>query len=119
MKRSITVFGGAGFLGRHIVRHLLDRGFAVRVATRHPERTKRMFPDETRPLEAIRADVNDDASVAAAVAGACAVVNAVSLYVEHGSETFHSVHVAAAARVARQAHAQEVERLAHVSGLGA
>jgi NADH dehydrogenase len=118
MKRSVTVFGGTGFLGRRIVRHLLDRGFVVRVATRHPERPKRMFPDETRPLEAIRADVNDDASVAAAVAGAFAVVNAVSLYVEHGSETFHSVHVAAAARVARHARAQGVAQLAHVSGIG-
>src|ERR1700730_6582849 len=113
MKRSVTLFGGTGFLGRRIVRHLLDRGFAVRVATRHPERAKRMFPDETRSLEAIRADVNEDASVTGAVAGAFAVVNAVSLYVEQGSETFHSVHVAAAARLARQAHAQEVERLAH------
>jgi uncharacterized protein YbjT (DUF2867 family) len=119
MERSITVFGGTGFLGRRIVRHLLDRGFAVRVATRHPERTQRMFPDETRSPEAVRADVTDEAAVAAAVAGAFAVVNAVSLYLEHGSETFHSVHVAAAARVARQAHAQGVERLAHVSGLGA
>ena len=119
MKRSVTVFGGTGFLGRRIVRQLLDRGFAVRVATRHPERAQRLFPDETRSLEAVRADVNDDASVALAVAGAFAVVNAVSLYVEHGSETFHSVHVAAAARVARQAQAQNVERLLHVSGLGA
>jgi uncharacterized protein YbjT (DUF2867 family) len=119
MERSVTVFGGTGFLGRRIVRHLLDYGYAVRVATRHPERARPLLKNERRPVEAIRADVNDDASVAAAVAGAFAVVNAVSLYVEHGSETFHSVHVAAAARVARRAQAQKVERLAHVSGLGA
>jgi NADH dehydrogenase len=118
MERSVTVFGGTGFLGRRIVRHLLDRGFVVRVATRHPHRARRMFSDETRPLEAIQADVNDDRSLAAAVAGAFAVVNAVSLYVEHGSETFHSVHVAAAARVARQAREQGVAQLAHVSGIG-
>jgi len=119
MERSITVFGGTGFLGRRIVRHLLDRGFAVRVAARHPERARPLLKDETRPVEAIRADVNDDAAVAAAVAGAFAVVNAVSLYVEHGSDTFRSVHVAAAARVARLAQAQNVERLVHVSGIGA
>jgi NADH dehydrogenase len=47
------------------------------------------------------------------------VVNAVSLYVEHGQQTFHSVHVESAQRVAAQAHRAGVERLAHVSGIGA
>jgi uncharacterized protein YbjT (DUF2867 family) len=119
MERSVTVFGGTGFLGRRIVRHLLDRGLAVRVATRHPERARRLFADETRPVDAIGANVDDDGSVRAALAGACAVVNAVSLYVERGSRTFHSVHVEAAARVARHAREQGAERLLHVSGIGA
>ena len=115
----VTVLGGTGFLGRRIVAHLLDLGFTVRIAARHPDRARRMFADEARPLEPIRADVSDDGSVAAAVAGAFAVVNAVSLYVERGGATFHSVHVEAAARVARQAQAHGVERLVHVSGIGA
>ena len=51
-------------------------------------------------------------------AGAYGVVNAVSLYVEHGRETFHSVHVEAAQRVADQARRAGVKRLAHVSGIG-
>jgi uncharacterized protein YbjT (DUF2867 family) len=57
--------------------------------------------------------------VADVLAGTHAAVNAVSLYVERGQETFHSVHVEAAERVAVQAHRVGVERLAHVSGLGA
>jgi uncharacterized protein YbjT (DUF2867 family) len=118
MPQIVTVFGGTGFLGRRVVADLVGRGFTVRVATRHPDRAQRLFADEARP-QAIPADVNDDASVAAAVAGAFAVVNAVSLYVEHGGATFRSVHVDAAARVARQAQAQNVERLVHVSGIGA
>jgi uncharacterized protein YbjT (DUF2867 family) len=119
MPRSITVFGGTGFLGRHVVRHLLDRGFSVRVATRHPDRARRIFADETRTVDAIRADVDDDNAIAAAIADAFAIVNAVSLYVERGSCTFHSVHVEAAARVARHAREQGVARLLHVSGIGA
>jgi NADH dehydrogenase len=54
-----------------------------------------------------------------ALAGAYGVVNAVSLYVEHGQETFHAVHVEAAQRVAAQTLRAGVERLAHVSGIGA
>ena len=66
----------------------------VRVASRHPGRA------EGDGLETIAADARDERSVEAAVAGADGVVNAISLYVEHGRDTFHSVHVEAAARIA-------------------
>ena len=54
-----------------------------------------------------------------ALAGAFGVVNAVSLYVERGNQTFRSVHVEAAARVAKHSRALGVQRLAHISGIGA
>ena len=113
---KVTVFGGTGFLGRCVVRRLLERDFSARVAARHPERIAALFPDAQ--LEAIHADVNDDRSVAAAVAGVAGVVNAVSLYRESGPQTFRSVHVEAAARVARLAREAGVERFIHVSGIG-
>src|SRR5713226_10518821 len=50
------------------------------------------------------------------LAGAYGVVNTVSLYVEHGQETFHSIHVESAQRVAAQAHRAGVDRLIHISG---
>jgi uncharacterized protein YbjT (DUF2867 family) len=110
----VTVFGGTGFLGRRIVGHLVAAGFAVRSASRHPGSAT--SADDGMP---VRADVNEGSSIAAAVAGASAVVNAVSLYGERGDQTFHSVHVEAAARVAKHAREAGVERLVHVSGLGA
>jgi NADH dehydrogenase len=113
---KVTVFGGTGFLGQRVVQRLLERGFSVRVAARRPERIAALFSDV--PFEAIHADVNDDRSVGAAVAGVEGVVNAVSLYLESGAETFHSVHVEAAARVARLAREAGVERFIHVSGIG-
>ena len=110
---AVVVFGGTGFLGRRVVSHLLSRGFSVRIATRHPERA-----DQPR-VQCIRADVNDDAAVAAAVEGCFGVVNAVSLYVERGGATFHSIHVEAAARIADAAAKAGVQRLVHLSGIGA
>ena len=115
---KMTVFGGTGYLGHRVVQRLLERDFSVRVASRHPERTAALFPNVKLGIESIRADINDDRSVAAAVAGVEGVVNAVSLYVEGGHETFHSVHVTDAARVARLAREAGVERLIHVSGIG-
>ena len=115
-RRKVTVFGGTGFLGQRVVQRLLERDFSVRVAARHPERITALFPDVQ--LDAILADVNDDRSVAAAVAGVEGVVNAVSLYAESGPRTFHSVHVEAATRVARLAREAGVGRFIHVSGIG-
>ena len=117
--RTVTVFGGTGFLGRRVVRHLRKRGFSVRIASRHPDRGHRLFALDDPQLQSVAANVHDERSVADGLAGAYGVANAVSLYVEHRQETFHSVHVEAAERVAAQAHRAGVERLAHVSGIGA
>jgi uncharacterized protein YbjT (DUF2867 family) len=115
--RMVTVFGGTGFLGRHAVRHILGQNRPVRIASRHPERVPGR--SEGAALQSIRADINDEAAVEAAVAGAYGVVNAVSLYLERGTETFHALHVKAAERLARHAQQAGVERLVHVSGIGA
>jgi len=117
-REKVTVFGGTGFLGRHVVQHLLEADYPVRVASRHPERAAALFPDVHLGFESTHADIDDDGSVAAAVAGVHGVVNAVSLYMESGQQTFHSVHVTGAERVARLAREAGVERLVHVSGIG-
>jgi uncharacterized protein YbjT (DUF2867 family) len=117
-QEKVTVFGGTGFLGRHVVQHLLEADYPVRVASRHPERAAALFPDVHLGFESTHADIDDDGSVAAAVAGVIGVVNAVSLYMESGLQTFHSVHVTGAARVAGLAREAGVERLVHVSGIG-
>jgi uncharacterized protein YbjT (DUF2867 family) len=114
----ITVFSGTGFLGRRIVRHLLDHGFRVRIASRHPERVRSSFRPDAGS-ETATVDVRDETTVPAALFGACGAVNAVSLYVERSGVNFDAVHVEAAARVARLARANGVERLIHVSGIGA
>jgi uncharacterized protein YbjT (DUF2867 family) len=114
---KVTVFGGTGFLGQRVVQRLLERDFSVRIAVRHPERIATLFP--AIHLDAIQADVTDDRSVAAAVAGVEGVVNAVSLYAERGPQTFHSIHVEAATQVARLARDAGVGCLIHVSGIGA
>src|SRR3981189_163927 len=117
--RTVTVCGGTGLPGRRIVRHLRYREFPVRIASRHPDRGHRQFGPDDPQLQFVEANIHDERSVADALAGAYAAVNAVSLYVEHGQETFHSVHVESAQRVATQAHRAGVDRLVHVSGIGA
>jgi uncharacterized protein YbjT (DUF2867 family) len=116
--RIVTVFGGTGFLGRRVVRFLRKFEFSVRIASRHPDRARKLFGSDDLRLETIEADIHQEQAVADAVAGVYGVVNAISLYVEHAQETFHSVHVEAARRVAAQATRAGVTRLTHVSGIG-
>src|SRR5207302_4534665 len=93
-------------------------GFSVRIGSRHPDRSHKLFGLEYPQVQSVEVDIHDERSIINALAGAYAVVNAVSLYVEHGQETFHSVHVESAQRLAAQARRAGVERLAHVSGIG-
>jgi NADH dehydrogenase len=92
----------------------------VRVAVRHPDpagvELRSIGFDQ---ITVVPADVRDQASVAAAIAGANAVVNTVSAYVEKGNVTFEAVHVQGAKTVAREAVAAGVARLVLVSGIGA
>lgn len=117
-KHTVTVFGGTGFVGRRVVRHLRGHGFYVRIASRHPDRANGLFALDDPEIRSVEANIHDERSVIDALAGAYGVVNAVSLYVEHGRETFHSVHVESAQRLAAQARLTGVKRLVHVSGIG-
>lgn len=120
MPGLVTVFGGSGFLGRSIVVRLAAHGFTVRIAVRHPEKAGALERrDRAGEVQSVSADVRDEASVASAVAGAQAVVNAVGLYLERGAETFEAVHVRGAEQVARQASRAGAGQLVHISGIGA
>jgi len=111
--RCATVFGGTGFVGRRVVRYLREVGTKVRIVSRHQGRT------EDDGVEQFAADAHDEHCVEAALAGADGAVNAISLYVEHGSDTFHSVHVEAAGKIARVARQAGIRRFVHISGIGA
>jgi uncharacterized protein YbjT (DUF2867 family) len=98
---------------------LLEHKFEVRAVSRHPERAEALFKSDRAGLTVMKGDVHDQATVVASLAGAYGAVNAVSLYVERGRDTFEATHVEAAARVARLAREVGIERLAHISGIGA
>src|SRR5258705_3218518 len=101
---TVSVFGGTGFLGRRLVQRLATEGATVRVAVRHPEQAWSALGGPSRDRVTVhRADVRDQGSVVATVAGADAVVNAVSAYVEKGDVSFEAIHERGAETVAREA----------------
>ncbi len=118
--RLATVFGGSGFLGRHIVRALARRGWRVRVSVRRPD-----LADFLRPIgvvgqiQPVQANLRYPASIAATLEGAEMVVNATGVRAESGAQTYKAVHVDGAALLARAAAAAGIETYAHISGIGA
>jgi uncharacterized protein YbjT (DUF2867 family) len=118
MSGCITVFGGTGFIGRHLVAVLLRSGATVRVAVRHPGRVK-MAAEPAKAPEIVQADILEDTSVGSAIAGADAVFNLVGILTETTTQTYRAIHVEGARRVALAAQRHGVTRLIHISALGA
>ncbi len=118
--RLVTVFGGSGFVGRYIVRRLADDGWLVRVAVRRPHEALFLKPLGTvGQIQLVQANVRHRASVAGAVRGADAVVNAVGILSPRGRQTFAAVHVDGARNVAEAARAAGARALVQISAIGA
>ncbi|WP_206931274.1 complex I NDUFA9 subunit family protein [Roseococcus thiosulfatophilus] len=116
MRKVATVFGGAGFLGRQIVQRLVREDWMVRVAVRDPVRAHGMHTmGRVGQVAALAADVTRDSGVARAVEGAGVVVNCVGIL--HGN--FEAVQAEGPARIGRLAAAAGVEKLVHISAIGA
>jgi NADH dehydrogenase len=115
----ITVFGGSGFLGRHLVRALAKRHYRIRVAVRRPELAHHLQPlGRVGQIHAVQANVRHPGSVEAAVRGADVVVNLVGILYERGRQRFDAVQAFGAEQVALAAGAHGA-RMIHVSAIGA
>jgi NADH dehydrogenase len=117
--KLVVVFGGSGFVGRHVVRALARRGYRVRVACRRPDLAGHLQPlGNVGQIQAVQANLRFRKSVDQAVIGADHVINLVGILTESGRQKFGSVHEFGARAVAEAARGVGA-RLTHVSALGA
>jgi uncharacterized protein YbjT (DUF2867 family) len=115
----VTVFGGSGFLGRHLVRALAKRDYRIRVAVRRPELSGHLQPlGRVGQIHAVQANLRYPASVAAAMRDCVAAINLVGILTQSGPQTFDAVQVKGAETVAKAA-ANAGARMVHVSAIGA
>ncbi|MCW1430315.1 complex I NDUFA9 subunit family protein [Novosphingobium sp. JCM 18896] len=114
--KLVTVLGGSGFFGKHLVQELLARGARLRVASRHPERA---FRSKTQAnlgqVQFVRLDVTRPEGVAAVVDGSDAVVNLVGAF----AGDLDAVQGRGAGKIAAAAKAAGVGAFVHVSAIGA
>ena len=118
--KQVTVFGGSGFVGRAIVRALAHEGYQVRIACRRIELAERIkTAGDVGQITLVRTNLRNAASVKAAVAGSQAVVNASGIAFQRGRQSYQTVHVEGSRAIAEAAKAAGVQRLVHMSGIGA
>jgi uncharacterized protein YbjT (DUF2867 family) len=119
LETLVTVFGGSGFLGRHVVRALAKLGYRIRVAVRRPELAGFLQPlGQVGQIHAVQANVRHAASVEAAARDADVVINLVGILFERGRQRFDAVQSFGAEAVARAAAAAGAQMI-HVSAIGA
>ena len=95
----VTIYGGSGFLGRHLVRALARQGYRIRVAVRRPELANFLQPlGRVGQIHAVQANLRHAPSVEAAARDADVLVNLVGILGESGRQRFDAVHPSAPSR---------------------
>jgi NADH dehydrogenase len=116
----ITIYGGSGFIGRHVVRAIAKTGARMRVAVRRPELALHLQPlGGVGQINAVQANVRFPDSLLAAADGADAVINLVGILFPTGKQTFKAVQDEGARHVAEAARAAGAHAFVHVSAIGA
>ncbi|NNL18020.1 MAG: complex I NDUFA9 subunit family protein [Boseongicola sp.] len=120
MAKLVTIYGGSGFVGRYIAQRMARQGWRVRVAVRRPNDAHFVKPyGVVGQVEPVFCNIRDDDSVAAVMTGADAVINCVGTFDAKGKNNFDAVQHEGAERIARVAAANGVERMVHISAIGA
>lgn len=115
-----TVFGGSGFVGRHVVRALARRGWRVRAAVRRPDLAHHLQPmGIVGQIKPVQANLRFPDSIARAVDGADAVINLVGILHETRRQKFDAVHGEGARAVAEATAKAGIGTLVHMSAIGA
>ena len=119
MAKLVTIFGGSGFLGRHVAEILAQQGWRVRIAVRRPDEA--LFTRTygvVGQVAPVLCNIRDQNSVRAALSDAEAAINCVNITAQKGKSTYDTVFVQGAANIARMSKEMGVNRLVHVSGIG-
>ncbi|HKK85787.1 MAG TPA: complex I NDUFA9 subunit family protein [Roseovarius sp.] len=120
MSKLVTIYGGSGFVGRYITRRLAQAGWRVRVAVRRPNEAMHVKPyGVVGQVEPVFCNIRDDESVRSVLHGADAVVNCVGTFDRKGRNNFDAVQHEGAERIARLASEEGVDRMVHISAIGA
>ena len=118
--KLITLVGGSGFIGRHVVKSLAERGYRIRVASRRPDLAGHLIPlGDSGQVVPVQANIRFPASLAAVCEGAYAVINLTGVLFQAGGQNFDALHVQGAEACARAAKTAKAHLFIQFSAIGA
>lgn len=120
MPRRIIVVGASGFIGRYVVKRLAAEGAVIAACCRHAREAGYLRPmGDVGQVATFDADINDEKTLDAIIAGSDAVVNVAGILYERGKQSFESIHHQGPARLARLSKAAGVRHFVHISAIAA
>ena len=115
-----VVFGGSGFVGRHVVRELAKRGWRIRVAVRRPHLAQFLRPmGAVGQIQLAQANIRNEGSVTRVLENADAVINLIGILHQEGAQKFSTVQSIGAMRLAELCKERGIEDFVHMSAIGA
>jgi len=119
-RQLITIIGGSGFVGRHLVQNLAAQGYRIRIGVRRPDLTGHLQPlGGVGQIMPVQANVRYPASLASACQGADIVINLTGILASSGAQSFEAVHAAGSGAVAKAAKEAGADKMIHMSAIGA
>ncbi|MDM8335248.1 complex I NDUFA9 subunit family protein [Wolbachia pipientis] len=119
MTKRVVVFGGTGFIGKHIVRRLALAGYLIRIFTRSREKAACLkLCGNLGQISILKVDFFDERSILESMAGCDVVINLVGILYETKKHDFYTVHVGIAERIARAAKMKSIPTMIHFSAMG-
>lgn len=116
----VTIYGGSGFVGRHVVQALARTGCRMRIAVRRPDLAGHLQPlGSVGQIQPVQANLRYPDSIDRAADGADALINLVGILFERGKQKFDEVQAVGAGAVARAAKVHGARALIHLSAIGA
>lgn len=118
--KTVTVFGGSGFIGRYVVQNLAQAGYNIRVAVRFPNDANYLkVLGQVGQITPICAPTGIPELVDQAVLGSHAVINLTGILFEKKNQTFEHVHVDGVRNIASAAQKHGIQDVVHISAIGA
>ena len=120
IRKTAVVFGGSGFVGRHLVQKLARQGMLVRVAVRSIESANYLkVMGDVGQIVPIASDIGNKDKVNSVIEGADFVINLVGLLFESRKQNFDRIHIQGARNIAEACEYYKVNKLIQISSVGA
>lgn len=118
-QKIITIFGGTGFLGTHVVAKLAKHNFLLKIVTPNPDKGKHLLPfAPCGKIILMNGNIKNENSVAESIKNSNYVINLVGIKYNSFNNSFSDIHAKGAEYIAKQCAEQKLEKLIHISALG-